>query len=36
MLNDAATVHVVADAIRRHDLAPLVADPVMVATSGDV
>jgi hydroxymethylpyrimidine/phosphomethylpyrimidine kinase len=35
MLNDADTVRVVAEAVRRHDLHPLVVDPVMVATSGD-
>jgi hydroxymethylpyrimidine/phosphomethylpyrimidine kinase len=36
MLNDRATVLAVAEAVRRHRLAPLVADPVMVATSGDM
>jgi hydroxymethylpyrimidine/phosphomethylpyrimidine kinase len=36
MLGDAATVSAVAAAIARHDLHPLVVDPVMVATSGDV
>jgi hydroxymethylpyrimidine/phosphomethylpyrimidine kinase len=36
MLNDRATVLTVAEAVRRHRLAPLVADPVMVATSGDM
>jgi hydroxymethylpyrimidine/phosphomethylpyrimidine kinase len=35
MLNDAATVRAVADAVRRYNLHPLVVDPVMVATSGD-
>jgi len=35
MLHDAATVRVVADAIRRHRLERVVLDPVMVATSGD-
>jgi hydroxymethylpyrimidine/phosphomethylpyrimidine kinase len=35
MLNDAATVHAVAEAVKRHDLHPLIVDPVMVATSGD-
>jgi hydroxymethylpyrimidine/phosphomethylpyrimidine kinase len=35
MLNDAATVQVVAGAVRRYNLHPLVVDPVMVATSGD-
>lgn len=36
MLGDRATVEVVAANIRKHRLAPLVVDPVMVATSGDV
>lgn len=36
MLNDRATVFAVAEAVRHHRLAPLVADPVMVATSGDM
>lgn len=36
MLNDAATVKAVAAAVRRHELHPLIVDPVMVATSGDV
>ena len=35
MLNDAATVRAVAEAITRHNLHPLIVDPVMVATSGD-
>ena len=35
MLNDGATVHAVAEAVKRHDLHPLIVDPVMVATSGD-
>jgi len=35
MLNDAGTVRAVAEAVRRHNLHPLVVDPVMVATSGD-
>jgi hydroxymethylpyrimidine/phosphomethylpyrimidine kinase len=35
MLNDAATVRAVAEAITRHKLHPLIVDPVMVATSGD-
>ena len=35
MLHDADTVRVVAEAVRRHNLHPLVVDPVMVATSGD-
>lgn len=36
MLHDRATVLAVAAAVRSHDLHPLVVDPVMVATSGDV
>jgi len=36
MLNDRATVTAVAEAIRRYKLTPLVVDPVMVATSGDM
>jgi hydroxymethylpyrimidine/phosphomethylpyrimidine kinase len=36
MLADTAIVEAVAASIRRHTLAPLVVDPVMVATSGDV
>jgi hydroxymethylpyrimidine/phosphomethylpyrimidine kinase len=36
MLNDRATVLAVAAAVRRHGLKPLVVDPVMVATSGDL
>jgi hydroxymethylpyrimidine/phosphomethylpyrimidine kinase len=36
MLGDRETVETVAAAIRRHALAPLVVDPVMVATSGAV
>ncbi len=36
MLNDRATVLAVAEGVRRHDLHPLVVDPVMVATSGDL
>jgi hydroxymethylpyrimidine/phosphomethylpyrimidine kinase len=35
MLADSAIVSAVAGAIRRHALAPLVVDPVMVAASGD-
>ena len=35
MLADSAVVTTVAQALRRHALAPLVVDPVMVATSGD-
>ena len=35
MLYDAATVRAVAAAVRRHDLHPLIVDPVMVASSGD-
>ena len=36
MLHDRATVLATAEAVRRHSLHPLVVDPVMVATSGDV
>ncbi|MFA5900122.1 MAG: bifunctional hydroxymethylpyrimidine kinase/phosphomethylpyrimidine kinase, partial [Hyphomicrobium sp.] len=36
MLNDRDTVLAVVDAVRRHSLAPLIVDPVMVATSGDL
>ena len=36
MLNDRATVAAVAAALRRFELRPLVVDPVMVATSGDL
>jgi hydroxymethylpyrimidine/phosphomethylpyrimidine kinase len=36
MLNDRATVLAVSEAVRRHSLRPLVVDPVMVATSGDL
>jgi hydroxymethylpyrimidine/phosphomethylpyrimidine kinase len=36
MLNDLATVRAVAAALRQHALRPLVVDPVMVATSGDL
>lgn len=36
MLGDAATVVAVAEALLRHKLTPIVVDPVMVATSGDV
>jgi len=36
MLNDRATVTAVAEALRRYELSPLVVDPVMVATSGDM
>src|SRR5262245_60383504 len=36
MLADRPMVETVAGAIRRYNLAPLVVDPVMVATSGDV
>jgi hydroxymethylpyrimidine/phosphomethylpyrimidine kinase len=36
MLNDRATVLAVAEGVRRHRLAPLIVDPVMVATSGDM
>lgn len=35
MLNSAAVVEVVADRLRRHDVARLVVDPVTVAKSGD-
>lgn len=36
MLGDRATVLAVAESVRRHNLHPLVVDPVMVATSGDL
>jgi hydroxymethylpyrimidine/phosphomethylpyrimidine kinase len=36
MLNEPDTVRVVAQGLRRHALQPLVVDPVMVATSGDL
>jgi hydroxymethylpyrimidine/phosphomethylpyrimidine kinase len=36
MLADVATVLAVAAEVRRHQIRPLVVDPVMVATSGDV
>jgi hydroxymethylpyrimidine/phosphomethylpyrimidine kinase len=36
MLNDRATVLAVVEGVRRHALSPLVVDPVMVATSGDM
>jgi len=36
MLHTRDMVMAVADAVRRHDLHPLVVDPVMVATSGDL
>lgn len=36
MLGDSPTVLAVAGEIRRHNIAPLVVDPVMVATSGHV
>lgn len=36
MLHDRDTVCAIAEAVRRHDLHPLVVDPVMVATSGDL
>ena len=36
MLNDRATVLAVVAGVRRHRLGPLVVDPVMVATSGDM
>ena len=36
MLNDCATVLAVVEGLRRHGLAPIVVDPVMVATSGDM
>jgi hydroxymethylpyrimidine/phosphomethylpyrimidine kinase len=36
MLNDRATVRAVVEGVRRHALHPLVVDPVMVATSGDM
>jgi hydroxymethylpyrimidine/phosphomethylpyrimidine kinase len=35
MLASAAVIAVVADGLKRHDLNPLVVDPVMVAKSGD-
>jgi len=36
MLNDGATVRAVCEGVRRYALHPLVVDPVMVATSGDL
>lgn len=36
MLADVATVEAVADILQRYSFGPLVVDPVMVATSGDV
>lgn len=36
MLGDSITVRAVAEIVVRHDLHPLVVDPVMVATSGDL
>lgn len=36
MLHDRDTVLAVAEAVRHHDLHPLVVDPVMIATSGDL
>lgn len=36
MLGDTPTVDAVVNAITRHGLGPLVVDPVMVATSGDI
>ncbi len=36
MLNDLETVRAVVEALKRHGLRPLVVDPVMVATSGDL
>jgi len=36
MLNDGDVVRAVAEGVRRHRLHPLVVDPVMIATSGDV
>ena len=36
MLGDRATVLAVAEGVQRHNLHPLVVDPVMVATSGDM
>jgi len=36
MLNNEETVLAVVDAVKRHQLHPLVVDPVMVATSGDM
>lgn len=35
MLNDAATVRAVAEAVTRYKLHPLIVDPVMVASSGE-
>ena len=35
MLSTSDIIHTVADAIERHELGPVVVDPVMVATSGD-
>ena len=35
MLNDCATMNVVADTLKQYDIRHLVIDPVMVATSGD-
>src|SRR5690606_14968244 len=36
MLGDRETVKTVAAAVQRHTLRPLIVDPVMVASSGDV
>lgn len=36
MLGEAAAVEAVCDGLERHDLGPLIVDPVMVATSGDL
>lgn len=36
MLGDMATVEAVAESLAAHDFGPLIVDPVMVATSGDV
>ncbi len=36
MLSSEAIIHAVADGIERHRLGPVVVDPVMVATSGDL